>query len=418
MARKNSKKTIRIGVVGVRRGSSYARLASAAGVELVALCDSWQKELIKTGKSLGATTYTDYDRFLEHDTDAVMLANYLHEHAPFAIEALKAGKHVLSETTACFTVAQAVALVREVEKSGKIYMLGENYPYRAYNQEMRRLYRAGKIGQFQYGEGEYVHPHSAHEYNQLSPGMDHWRNFRPATYYCTHALAPIMYITDTMPVKVNAFVIPYRDDDRQNALSVRRHDAASMLAVRMNDGSVVKLLQIYLQGHGNWVRVHGSLGLMENLRHTNQSMLRVRKEPFNKKRGEAVEQIYTPDFPRLQEKAMKAGHDGSDFFVLLEFAEAIREGRQPYFDVYRGVAMSVVGILGYKSALEDSASYEIPDFRKAADLKKFAGADWSPEPARHKQGQPWPSIFGDLQPSKDAKAYARKIWRKMGWVGE
>jgi hypothetical protein len=23
----------------------------------------------------------------------------------------------------------------------------------------------------------------------------------PATYYCTHALAPLMYITDTRPVK-------------------------------------------------------------------------------------------------------------------------------------------------------------------------------------------------------------------------
>jgi predicted dehydrogenase len=35
--------------------------------------------------------YTDYDRFLEHDMDAVVLANYFHQHAPFAIGRWSAG---------------------------------------------------------------------------------------------------------------------------------------------------------------------------------------------------------------------------------------------------------------------------------------------------------------------------------------
>ena len=48
----------------------------------------------------------------------------------------------------------------------------------------------------------------------------------PATYYCTHALAPLMYITDTRPVKVNGFAVPYDGADRANALAGDRRDLA------------------------------------------------------------------------------------------------------------------------------------------------------------------------------------------------
>ncbi|HCA46479.1 MAG TPA: hypothetical protein DEP45_03680, partial [Armatimonadetes bacterium] len=85
---------IRVGVVGVGRGRSFARgTGELTGMKLVALCDTWEERLEQTGKEFGVETYTDYDEFLSHDMDAVILANYFHQHAPFAIKALEAGKH-------------------------------------------------------------------------------------------------------------------------------------------------------------------------------------------------------------------------------------------------------------------------------------------------------------------------------------
>ena len=210
---------ITVGVVGVGRGRTFARGSEAAtGLRLVALCDTWEERLEQERLELAArgtavTNYTDYERFLGHDMDAVVLANHFHEHAPFAIAALRSGRHVMSECAACHTPAEGVALIRAVEETGRIYLFAENYPYMAYNQEMRRLYREGTVGTFLYGEGEYVHPDSARTKLARSRGMDHWRNWIPATYYCTHSLAPVMYITDTRPVKVNGFVVPYSADD-------------------------------------------------------------------------------------------------------------------------------------------------------------------------------------------------------------
>jgi len=115
---------------------------------------------------------------------------------------------------------------------------------------MRRLYQAGVVGEFRYGEGEYVHPMAAEEANRLAPGVNHWRNWLPATYYNTHSLAPVMYITDTWPVRVNGFVIARDWQDEQYNRTARRNDQASVIMVRMDNGAMVELLQVGLRGHG------------------------------------------------------------------------------------------------------------------------------------------------------------------------
>ena len=116
----------------------------------VALCDTDEQRLRDAAEETGAEAYTDYDKFLEHDTDAVIVTNSFHEHAPYAIQALNAGKHVLSETAACFTLAEGVELIEAVEKTGRIYMFAENYQYNLFSQEITRVFRSGKLGQFIY----------------------------------------------------------------------------------------------------------------------------------------------------------------------------------------------------------------------------------------------------------------------------
>ena len=228
-----------------------------------------------------------------------------------------------------------------------------------------------------------------------------------------------MFITDTMPVKVNGFVIARDVKDKVHfGRTARRNDTASVILVRMDNGAVAKLLQVGLRGHGVWVRIHGSLGLMENLRWGNAGMLRIRREPFDKSPDEPVERIYTPNFPQHHAEAAKSGHGGGDFFMNYHFATAIRTGRPPYLDVYRGVAMSVVGILAYRSAFHDSNTIVVPNFRKKEVRDKYRNDDWNPDPARRQEGYPWPSVLGNIRPTTKALAYARKDWRDAGYTGK
>jgi hypothetical protein len=80
--------------------------------------------------------------------------------------------------------------------------------------------------------------------------------------------------------------------------------------------------------------------------------------------------------------------------------------------------MSIVGGLGYRSALNGSNTLEIPDFRKKSERDKYRNDEWNPDPARRKEGDPWPSVLGDIKPPAAGVAYARKIWKECGYKGK
>lgn len=407
-----SNRPIRVGVIGVGRGMSFAQSATeAVGMKLVAICDHWKEKLAVMGQQYGVATYTDFDKFLEHDMDAVVLANYFHEHAPFAIKAMKAGKHVMSETSACKTLAEGVALCRTVEQTGKVYFLAENYPFSKFNQEMRKLYRAGEIGRVTYAEGEYNHPMKPSAINTIARGEKHWRNWLPSTYYCTHALAPLMHITDAMPTIVNGLSIAIPEARTGTA---RVNDSGSVILCRMDNGAVFRIFGLTAPGHSNWYRLHGSRGAMEITRgpgYYGPGQVRVWHDPWTLQPGEVTDRTYSPEWPEHGELASKAGHGGGDFWTNFHFARAIRGEAAAPFDVYKSVAMSVVGILAWKSALKDGTPFHMPDFHKEKSRREHENDHWSPFPDDAGPGQPPPSIEGFIKPKPEDLAAARKDWK-------
>ena len=420
MSKRKVSKKIRVGVIGVGRGQSFMSGAALAGMKLVAICDTWKERLKDVGKSYGITTYTDYDRFLEHDMDAVVLANYFHQHAPFAIKALAAGKHVMSECAACNTLAEGVALCRAVEKSGKIYMLAENYPYTAFNLEIARLYRRGEIGRVLYAEGEYNHPMSHEDGMRISPGIRHWRNNTPVTYYCSHALAPLMAITDTSPVRVNGFVSPLPEDSKMPRLW-KRPDAGGIIVATMDNGAVFRLIGGGLPGHSIYYRLHGERGLVETGRgpgYWGPGNVRIVHEEWDLAPGQVPESSYFPRFPAWAREAGMAGHGGGDFFTNHYFAEAIRRHQQPYLNVYRGVAMAAVGIQAWKSVLDRSNSFDIPDFRSESSRRSCENDHWRPMDLDDPNAPPVSSRGRNRATLPTGLAAARKVWREIGFKGE
>ncbi len=134
--------------------------------------------------------------------------------------------------------------------------------------------------------------------------------------------------------------------------------------------------------------------------------------------GELNDPAYTPEWPEHGDLADKAGHGGGDFWTNFHFANAIRSGEQPYLDVYRGVAMSSVGILAWKSALEDGRPFDVPDFKDESSRKQYEDDRWSPWPKDAGPGQPPPSILGTLEPSTEGIELAREVWKEIGYKGE
>jgi len=153
---------IRIGVFGTWRGRAYMKsLKLIDGVRVTALCDKMPQR-IEEAKALcdgDVAIYDNFDEFINSGKfDAVLLCNYFHEHAQYAIPALERGIHVFSETMAASTMALCVALCRAVEKSGCIYMLGENYPFSRGCLEMKRQHEGGTLGKVLFAEASMYIP--------------------------------------------------------------------------------------------------------------------------------------------------------------------------------------------------------------------------------------------------------------------
>lgn len=405
-------KEIKIGVLGLKRGLCLAESARQNNMKIVAICDHCPEVLegaLPKFSELGIRAYSDYDEFLEHDMDAVIIANFFNEHAPYAIKALNADKHVISECAANITLAEGVALCRAVESTQKVYMIAENYCYTKFILEMRKIYQSGEIGRVLYAEGEYNHPMSTKEFNAIAPGLNHWRNLIPSTYYCTHATAPLMFITDTVPVQVNALSVPA--GDMLEGTARKSPDVFAPILLTMDNDAIFRVTGWgLLAGHSNWYRAHGTKGAMEVVRgpgYFGTERVRVWHEPYQVPEGFEADRDYTPDWPFCKELAEKAGHGGGDFWTLYYFAEAIRSNSQPYLDVYKACAMSSIGVLGWKSVLNNGAAFEMPDFKSEASRKKYENDHFNPFDLSQKIPL---GIKGTREPSQKDIELAQSEW--------
>ena len=261
---------LKLGIFGLRRGLDYLEAAQMNGFEVTAVCDADASCLAAAKQRLpNAAVYTDPEDLLRHPMDAVFLANFFHEHAPWAVRFLEQGVHVLSECASNATMAQGVQLVRADEKSGAVYMLAENYPFMLFNREMKRVYEGGTLGRALYAEGEYNHPFDlfdAVNVRALRSYTSHWRNWLPRSYYITHSLAPLMYATGAVPRQVSALPV-FAPDPPEAPVSNRCGDKAAVITTLNDDGSVFKVTGCAAFGaHGNSYRLCCENGQIENLR--------------------------------------------------------------------------------------------------------------------------------------------------------
>lgn len=362
-------KKIRIGIFGAGRGVDIAENLMLLDCEVVALCDFNEKRRKKGIERLGGglAEFDNFDEFIEYDMDAVVLANYFHEHTPYAIKCFEKGIHVLSECISNGTMAEGVELIRAFEKSNSIYMLAENYPQMIFNREMKKICDEGTLGKIIYAEGEYNHPFKPDDYGFSKDYIyhtKHWRNYLPRTYYITHSLAPLMWSTGATPKRVSAVSVYSPVKEERTARMVG--DRASIITILNDDDSVFKVTGCAGFGaHHNAYRICGENGQIENLRGMGEKIM-LRYSDWAIPEGREEVNLYDPNWnDKDEELIVKSGHGGGDYLVSRMFLDCIREGRQPEhpYDIHSAVAMASTAILAHRSVLNGGIPYDIPDFR-------------------------------------------------------
>ena len=157
---------IRLGIAGVNaRGKAIAtNICKIPGCEIVCLCDCDANALEvcrgAVAKITGKTPEgeSDYRKMVKRkDIDAVMIAMPDHWHAPAALLALKAGKHVYLEKPTSHNPAENEMLLKAAKKyKGQVITVGtQRRSWPKIVEAMERV-RHGDIGEVHYAKSWYT----------------------------------------------------------------------------------------------------------------------------------------------------------------------------------------------------------------------------------------------------------------------
>src|SRR5215472_12815843 len=144
-------------IIGLN-GRGYAHLSSlkanrsAARISYVCDVDDriLEKFVASTQQEMGEvpTAEKDFRKILERkDVDAITIATPDHWHAPMAIAALEAGKHVYVEKPCSHNPAEGAMLVAAQKKYGKLVQIGTQQRSSPHTIEIIEKIHSGLIGQ-------------------------------------------------------------------------------------------------------------------------------------------------------------------------------------------------------------------------------------------------------------------------------
>ena len=122
-------------------------IQNAAGAELVALCDTNPQRLQEYVDQFGVKGYTDLGEMLKDDTiQVVNICTPSGYHAPLAVQAADAGKHVIVEKPISLTLEDADKITTACERNGVKLSVVHPNRFRPAIQVLKKAMEEGKFG--------------------------------------------------------------------------------------------------------------------------------------------------------------------------------------------------------------------------------------------------------------------------------
>ncbi len=150
---------LNVAVIGTGMGRYHMQeFVECPNVHLLAICDLNREEVEHFAGEYGAEhVFTDYrDLWVLEDLDAVGIAIPNDLHAPVAIEALEAGKHVMCEKPMAISLEDARRMVETARATGKRLMIGMSQRFRPETLALRSLVERGELGEIYYARSTWT----------------------------------------------------------------------------------------------------------------------------------------------------------------------------------------------------------------------------------------------------------------------
>ncbi len=368
-------KQINIAIIGLGFGAEFIPIYQRhPNANMYAICRRDEAELNKCGDAFGIEKrYTDYDELLaDPDVDAVHINTPIPDHAPQAIKALKAGKHVACTVPMATSVKDCLEIIRLCEETGLKYMMMETVVYSREFLFMKELHESGELGKLQFLQ-------ASHQQD-----MDGWPNYWPGLppmHYATHCVGPVL----GLPRKDAEYVSCFASGTIREELHHHYNSpfAIETTHIKMRDSDlsarIYRSLFDVARQYRESIDVYGSKKSVEwPLIEGHPLVVHTAKKP----EPEIPEEVECPDYGKLLPPEIApfttggvydsgdhqhlsftqgAGHGGSHPHLAHEFLMALVEDRAPWPNHRQSANWTCTGILAHESALKGGELVRLPE---------------------------------------------------------
>jgi predicted dehydrogenase len=371
-----SKQKFNVAIIGLGFGAEFIPIYQRhPKANMYAICQRNEKKLNEVGDAFKVgKRYSRYEDVLaDPAVDFVHINSPIPDHAPQAIAALKAGKHVMCTVPMATSVEDCRQIVELVKKTRLKYVMAETVVYAREFLFVKEMYDRGELGKIQFLQ-------ASHQQD-----MDGWPNYWPGLppmHYATHCVGPCMALTRAEAEYVSCFG---SGTIRKELISKYNSPfAVETCHVKLKDSDVTARIYRSLFDTARQYResfdAYGSKKSFEwQLIEGEEPVLHTAKKP----EPEIPQRVPVPDYAHLLPKEIQmftrrgvydadekqhlsflqgAGHGGSHPHLVHEFLSALDQNREPYPNAVQSANWTCVGILAHESALKGGAIIQLPEF--------------------------------------------------------
>lgn len=388
---------VKVGFIGVgNRGSFHTSLIQALSpkAKITAVCDIRPAQAQKVADKLKQNGQTPRiysgsanawkEMIRQDDLDLIIIATPWEDHAPMAVAAMQAGKHVAIEVPAAVTLQECWDLVNTAEQTQLNCMMLENVCYGDEELWILNMVQNGVFGTLTYGEAAYIHDLKEALFKKDSYYND-WRirhNLaNDGNLYPTHGLGPV------------AQYMNIGRGDRFDYLVSMSSPQASMTeySLEVNSDNEFYNRSDFKHGDMNNTLIKTAVGRSILVQHdvvtprvySRKNVLAGTKayhEGYPSRfamKGKGHEWVEGEELKKMQEtykhpiwNQLKAeiekngGHGGMDFVMMYRLIDCLNRGVALDMDVYDGADWSVVTALSQVSLDLGSVPVRFPDFTR------------------------------------------------------
>ena len=359
-------------IIGLGFGAEFIPIyQNHPHANMYAICRRNESELNRIGDVFGVEKrYSNYKDLLKDDgVDFVHINSPIPDHAWMSIEALKAGKHVLSTVPMGTTIDECRQICELVKETGLKYMMAETVVYSREFLFIKEMYKNGELGQIQYLEAS--HP------QDMDGWPEYWERMIPM-HYATHVVSPVLGLVDGRAENISCFGSG-RINDRIAEKSNNSFAVESChIKIQNSDitAHVWRSLFDTARQYRESINVYGSKksfewGLIEGDEH----VIHTAKKP----EPNIPERVKVPDYAFMLPEEIRsftqtiydpdhltfiqgAGHGGSHPHLVHEFVTALVEDRDPWPNAALSANWTCVGICAHESAMKGGKIVRPPEF--------------------------------------------------------